>query len=166
VKVRKSIFRDLPRVVQIERAAFAAESYSVTTFLAHVFRDRKGLLVAEDEEGRLVGYVLIRLGLRWLGVRRGGITSIAVDAAHRRCGYGRALIAAALTYLREHDADEADLEVRVTNRAAQSLYESYGFVSSRELPNYYGPNQDGLRMVCNLREASPASSVPTPGRND
>jgi [ribosomal protein S18]-alanine N-acetyltransferase len=166
LKVRKSVFSDLPRVVQIERAAFAAESYSVTTFLAHVLRDRKGLLVAENNEGRIVGYALVRLGLRWLGVRRGGITSIAVDAAHRRCGFGRALLAAALAYLREHDADEADLEVRVTNRAAQSLYESFGFVPSRELPNYYGPDQPGLKMICDLRESSPAASLPNPGRND
>ncbi len=105
----------------------------------------------ENEGRQIVGYVLVRVGLRWLGVRRGGITSIAVDPPHRRRGFGRALVAAGLDYLREHGVEEADLEVNVSNRAAQSLYQAFGFVRSRLLPHYYGPNENGLKMVLDLR---------------
>jgi ribosomal protein S18 acetylase RimI-like enzyme len=111
----------------------------------------------EDDEGHVVGYVLARVGLRWLGIRRGGLTSIAVDPAHRRCGYGTALLSAALDYLRENGVEEADLEVNVGNCAAQSLYESFGFVRSRVLPHYYGLNDNGLKMVLNMHR----SAVPT-----
>ncbi len=153
MRIRKFALSDLADVVRIERASFGREAYSVTTFLAHIFRDRRGLLVVEDEEGRLVGYVLVRLGIRWLGVRRGGITSIAVHPAHRRRGFGRALIAEALDYLKSNGVDEADLEVNVTNRAAQSLYGAFGFVQSRLLPDYYGPEGNGLKMVLDLRRS-------------
>ena len=60
-------------------------------------------------------------------------------------------MAAALEYLRGHGVRHADLEVNVANRAAQSLYESFGFVQSRLLPHYYGPNSDGLKVVLDLR---------------
>jgi ribosomal-protein-alanine N-acetyltransferase len=154
MRVRKFALSDLADVVRIERASFGQEAYSVTTFLAHIFRDRKGLFVVEDEDGRPAGYVVVRLGLRWLGVRRGGITSIAVGPSQRRRGFGRALMAAALTHLKTHGVDEADLEVNVVNRAAQSLYEAFGFVQSRLLPHYYGPGGDGVRMVLDCRRSA------------
>ncbi len=151
--VRGFALGDLPQIVRIERASFGPEAYSVTTFLAHLFRDRKGLLIAEDGYGRVAGYALVRVGLRWLGTRRGGITSIAVDPAQRRRGLGSALMSAALKYLRENGVEQADLEVDVSNRAAQSLYESFGFVPSRVLPHYYGPDKDGLKMVLSLKQS-------------
>lgn len=153
MKVRKFALSDLSHIVRIERASFGPEAYSLTTFLAHIFRDRKGIFVAEDGDARVVGYVLARVGLRWLGARRGGITSIAVDPAHRRCGIGRALMATALGYLRHCGVTEADLEVKVGNRAAQSLYQAFGFVQSRLLPHYYGPGADGVRMTLDVRRA-------------
>jgi ribosomal protein S18 acetylase RimI-like enzyme len=153
VKVRKFALSDLSYIVRIERASFGAEAYGLTTFLAHIFRDRKGLFVAEDSDGRIVGYVLARVGLRWLGARRGGITSIAVDPAHRRRGFGRALMATAVEYLRRSGVGEVDLEVNVANRAAHSLYQAFGFVQSRLLPHYYGPSVDGVRMVLDVRRA-------------
>ena len=160
MKVRKFALSDLSQVVRIERVCFGPEAYSVTTFLAHVFRDRKGLFVAEDDDGRVVGYVVVRVGLRWLGARRGGITSIAVDPAHRRRGFGRLLMGAGLDHLRSVGVGEADLEVNVANRAAQSLYGAFGFVQSRLLPHYYGPAGDGLRMVLDLRRAEGAEPSP------
>jgi ribosomal-protein-alanine N-acetyltransferase len=141
---------DLPHVLRIERASFGAEGYSAATFLAHAFRDRRGLFVAESEEHEVMGYVLVRLGLRWLGSRKGGITSIAVAPALRRRGIGRRLLQHAIAYLGEHHVDAADLEVNVSNLAAQSLYESLGFRRCRLLPHYYGPSRDGLQMVLDL----------------
>jgi len=151
MKVRKFKLADLPRVLQIERTSFGPEGSSATTFVAHLFRDRKHSFVAEDEQGIVVGYALVRMNLGWLGVRRGGITSIAVAPTHRRQGIGRALLAEALHWLREHGVQQADLEVSVANRAAQSLYQAFGFRRAQLLPHYYGSQGDGLRMVLDLR---------------
>lgn len=151
MKIRKLGMADLPQVMRIERASFGAVGYSSTTFLAHVLRDRKHSFVAEDEGGAVVGYTLVRLNLGWLGGRRGGITSIAVDPPRRRRGTGRALMARALDYLAEQGVEEADLEVETSNRAAQSLYEVVGFRRARLLPHYYGPDRDGMEMVAELK---------------
>jgi len=155
--IRRYKLSDLPRVLQIERACFGQDGYSAGTFLAHAFRDRHGFYVADDEAAGVIGYVLVRVGLPWLGTRRGGITSVAVAPPHRRRGLGRALLAAALTHLRNHHVEQADLEVNVANRAAQSLYESVGFTRAKLLPDYYGLHRDGLRMVLDLREAAPGA---------
>jgi [ribosomal protein S18]-alanine N-acetyltransferase len=160
--IRKFQLNDLPLVLQIERAAFASEGYSAGTFLAHAFRDRRSFFVAEEEEHAVVGFVLVRRGLRWLGSRRGGITSIAVAPAHRRRGLGRLLMVAALDYLRSQHMTVADLEVNAVNRAAQSLYESLGFRRCRVLPNYYGNHRDGLQMVLNLIDPNADPCPPRP----
>ncbi len=106
MKIRKFGLADLPQVMRVERASFGAASYSSTTFLAHVFRDRKHSFVAEDERGAVVGYALVRMNLGWLGARRGGITSLAVDPPRRRRGTGRALMVQALEYLAEQGVGE------------------------------------------------------------
>ena len=151
--VRRLRIADLPCVLRIERACFRSEGYGVTAFLAHLLRDRKGAFVAEDDNGLPVGFALVRLSLGWLRPRRGGITSIAVAPAHRRRGIGTRLMARAIQYLREHHVKEVDLEVKATNAAAQSLYESFGFRRAGVLPQYYGQKMDGLRMVLDLGSA-------------
>ncbi len=118
--------------------------------------------MAEDDQGVVVGYALVRMGLGWLGLKRGGITSIAVDPAHRRQGIGRALLAEALQCLRDHGVQEADLEVSVTNRAAHSLYEAFGFRRTQLLPHYYGSQGDGMRMVLSLTRSDCAAEQPRP----
>ena len=96
--------------------------------------------------------MLVRMGLPWLGPRRGGVTSVAVAPAHRRQGVGRALMCAALGHLKKQRAEQSDLEVSVSNSAAQSLYESFGFKRAKLLPDYYGLHRDGLQMVLDLRD--------------
>jgi len=150
MRIRSFRLTDLLRVMQIEHVSFGEVRSGAVTFLTHVLRDRKHSIVAEDEHGAIVGYALVRMNLGWLGARRGGITSIAVDPPRRRRGTGRALMAHALEHLSEHGVKEADLEVDANNRAAQSLYEASGFRRSRLLPHYYGPNRDGIRMVLDL----------------
>jgi ribosomal-protein-alanine N-acetyltransferase len=152
--IRRFRLTDLPRVVVIERASFGPDSYSLSTFLAYALRDRKGFFMAEADGGEVVGYALVRLGFPWPGRRRGGITSIAVDPQRRRQGIGRALMRHALEYLCEHGVDEADLEVSVSNQAAQALYRGFGFRRARLLPHYYGANRDGIRMVTDVRAVS------------
>jgi len=159
VEIRRFKLRDLAQVMHIERAAFAADGYHGGTFLAHAFRDRRGFFVAEEDQV-IVGYVLARTGLHWLGARRGGLTSLAVAPPHRRRGVGRLLILTALDYLRARRAKVADLEVSVANRAAQSLYEALGFRCCRRLQHYYGPNRDGLQMVLNLASSSENMNPP------
>lgn len=88
-------------------------------------------LVAELDSA-VVGFVSLVLTEapaegNFLPMRRVQVEMIAVDASVRRRGVGRALMAAAEAWGREHGADELGLTVWAGNRQAESFYEALGF---------------------------------------
>lgn len=97
-----------------------------------------GLCAVKD--GAVVGYV------GWMYIPAGNglpaeaeITRIAVVPAARRQGFGRALLERMLTVLSPgNGALTVYLDVRASNRAAQALYESFGFVQYGSRPRFYG----------------------------
>ncbi len=80
-------------------------------------------LVAEAADGHLVGTVMAG----YEG-HRGWINYLAVEASVRRCGLGRALMAAAETRLRAAGCPKINLQVRPENPAAIEFYQRIGFV--------------------------------------
>jgi [ribosomal protein S18]-alanine N-acetyltransferase len=88
-----------------------------------------------------------------IGVRRVldelHVTTLAVRPERRRRGYARALLERVLAAFPE--ARRVQLEVRPTNTAARTLYESLGFVTTGLRPRYYG-DEDALLMTLDLGE--------------
>lgn len=58
---------------------------------------------------------------------RGYLQRIAVDPGDQRQGFGRALVADALRWMRRHRVDTALVNTAADNVAAITLYESFGF---------------------------------------
>lgn len=56
----------------------------------------------------------------------GFISEIAVTQARRRCGVGRALVALARAWFREHNVEEFQLSTAVWNREAQAFWKAVG----------------------------------------
>ena len=83
-----------------------------------------GVFVAEDADGRVVGYVTTRLnaesGIGW-------IPNLAVDPAHQGKGLGRALLEHALAFFRQRGMTVAKIETLAQNPVGQALYPSLGF---------------------------------------
>ena len=133
---------DLPAVHEIERRSFT------TPWPAHAYR-------TEIESNRLAHYRVVRLDGRvvayagiWLMVDEAHVTTFAVDPAYRRRGVGERLLLAMLDLAIDKGAREATLEVRLSNTAARSLYEKYGFRPVGIRPNYYSDdNEDALIMT-------------------
>jgi len=79
------------------------------------------------------------------------IMNIAVDPAHRRHGYGRALLQEAVTNAWHGGVQSLFLEVRQSNHAAQALYARFGFQTIGVRPHYYSDNsEDALVMQLKL----------------
>ena len=78
------------------------------------------------------------------------IHSMAVMPAWRKHGIGSML----LEYFEKKAASErcqlVTLEVRRTNRSAQSLYSRFGYTVEKVLKDYYAAGSDGLEMRKNL----------------
>lgn len=97
-------------------------------------------LVAEDEDVGLLGYLIAR---EVAGT--GEILNLAVASVARRRGVASALLQRGLETLEQRGAEEVFLEVRTSNRAAQSLYTGAGFTPVGQRSGYYRyPTEDAV----------------------
>ena len=144
--IRKGRLHDLSAVISLERAAFGRQALDPSTLFWLLLRRWSGFIVAEIT-GNIVGYAITRVSYwpRWAKV--GGITSIAIHPEHYRKGFGRQLMLAAIEFLTNTGVKRIELEVNIKNEPAKALYHNLGFILDRNLPNYYGPGEDGIRMV-------------------
>ena len=96
-----------------------------------------GVFLVATIEGRTIGY-----GGVWIVIDEAHITTVAVSSTMRRQGIGREIIRNLLKQAQERGAICATLEVRASNEAAISLYESMGFVSEARRKAYYPDNKE------------------------
>ena len=76
------------------------------------------------------------------------LLNLAVHPARRRRGISRALLTASLEKARGQGAEVVWLEVRPSNQAALTLYQSFGFKEVGIRQNYYTDNgEDALIYV-------------------
>ena len=141
---------DLPAVQAIEQASFTAP------WPPHAYR-------SELESNRLAHYLVARAGEAvtafggmWLMVDEAHITTFAVHPAWRRQRIGERLLLAFLDIATELGANEATLEVRLSNLAARALYEKYGFRPVGLRPRYYSDDHEDALIMTTLPLGEPA----------
>ena len=131
----------IPQILELERACFSAP-WTETMLSDALFDPQASFIVAQDEEGNVVGYA----GLHVI-VDEGYIDNVAVEPDARRHGVASALLdvfcrfcTANLSFL--------TLEVRSSNAPAISLYEKFGFFRAGLRKGYYQhPREDAVIMT-------------------
>jgi ribosomal-protein-alanine N-acetyltransferase len=103
-------------------------------------------------DGVLVGYAGF-----WLVLDEAHITSVTVRRDCRRQGLGRQLLTHLLDVAQNLDVRRATLEVRVSNVAAQRLYEGFGFEIIGRRKGYYAKTQEDALVM--LKELGPPPSA-------
>jgi ribosomal-protein-alanine acetyltransferase len=167
--IRVATPADLDAIMLIERRSFPTDAWSAELMAAELSSPHGRYLVdVEPVAGSaspgvaevVVGYGGVR-ALR--GSADGDIQTIALDAAHRGSGRGRALLRALLAEAAERGAREVFLEVRADNPVAQGLYVSEGFAEIGRRAGYYQPDDvDAVIMRLDLRARAargPASAA-------
>ena len=165
--IRAATAADLDAIMLIERRSFPTDAWSAELMAAELSSPHGRYLVdVEPATGSSVqgaGEVVVGYG----GVRalRGSadsdIQTIALDAAHRGSGRGRALLRALLAEAAERGAHEVFLEVRADNPVAQGLYLSEGFAEIGRRAGYYQPDDvDAVIMRLDLRAWTPQRPAP------
>jgi ribosomal-protein-alanine N-acetyltransferase len=144
IEVRTAVRADLLDVFRIEKRSFD-QPWPYAAF--EQFLGSSGFLVAEDDT--VVGYVVADTIERG-NTRIGHIKDIAVAPTRRGEGIGRTLLTRGITTLASASVDRIKLEVRPSNRAAQSLYESFGFEPHHVRPGYYDDGEDARVLVRRL----------------
>jgi len=137
---------DLPEVLAIEVASFPHPWTGEMFENELARRDISQILVARPADAGtpppVAGYICV-----WVLGEEVHINNIAVDPGWRRRGIATALLDAAFDHGRVRGARRAFLEVRVSNIAAQSLYQQFGFQPAGVRKRYYDhPVEDAVIM--------------------
>ena len=124
------------------------ENYQMKYYLYHGLSWPQLSYVAEDENRKIVGYVLAKMEEEPDEVAHGHITSLAVKRSHRRLGLARKLMdQAARAMVDNFGAKYVSLHVRKSNRAALHLYQHSLKFSIYEIePKYYADGEDAYAM--------------------
>lgn len=133
------------------------ENYQMKYYFYHGLSWPQLSYVAEDENGKIVGYVLSKIGSREEDpedVPHGHITSLAVKRSHRRLGLAQKLMdQASRAMVESFNAKYVSLHVRKSNRAALHLYQNTLKFEINEIePKYYADGEDAYAMRKNLTE--------------
>lgn len=134
--------RHLRKVLSIEGRVYP-RPWSASLFLAELSqRSARSYLVARHGS-EVVGYA----GMMFSGTEA-HVTNIAVDPDFHGYKVGSRLLVALITEALTRDVEAISLEVRVSNRVAQSMYEKFGFSAKGVRKGYYiETNEDALVMV-------------------
>jgi len=130
--IRAATVADLPMIAAIQIGSQEASQWPPESYLEHQ-------CIVADELGTVRGFLVARA----TAPGEHEILNVAVAPSARRTGIGRILVETALYGRR----GEWFLEVRESNRAAISLYESLGFCLSGRRENYYhDPSEAAIVM--------------------
>jgi ribosomal-protein-alanine N-acetyltransferase len=147
ITIRRMTAEDLEQVQTLDQASFPTP-WPAKSFQHELEKNKAGHLwvaekTTEDDQKKIIGMIVV-----WLLVDEAHIATIAVDAPHRRQGIGSQLLFTALSHLVNKGAVEATLEVRENNRAARTLYESFGFQPvGRRRAYYRDSGEDAIIMA-------------------
>jgi [ribosomal protein S18]-alanine N-acetyltransferase len=131
VRVGRMVLDDIPAVLEIEQASFTTP-WPPEAFHQELRHNRFARYEVARQGGAVVGYAGV-----WLMVDEAHITTFAVHPDWRRQGVGSRLMLAMLVVAEELGADRMTLEVRVSNTAAQALYQAHGFAIAGRRERYY-----------------------------
>jgi len=135
------------------------ENYQMKYYFYHLLSWPQLSYVAEDQKGRIVGYVLAKME-EDTEEPHGHITSLAVLRSYRKMGLATKLMTQAQhTMVEVFGANYVSLHVRRSNRAALSLYrDTLKFATHEVEEKYYADGEDAFAMRKQLKEPSSAAS--------
>jgi ribosomal-protein-alanine N-acetyltransferase len=136
--------RHLRAVLRIEQQVYP-RPWSLGLFMSELgFRGSRAYVVAR------VGPTVVGYGGLMLVAEDGHITTLAVDPAWHRQKVGTRLLHTLASVAVERGAQNLTLEVRASNRAAQRLYQAFGFAPAGVRKGYYvETHEDAIVMWAN-----------------
>jgi ribosomal protein S18 acetylase RimI-like enzyme len=159
VATRRARPDDVRPIEALETRAFATDRLSARSLRDYLKSPSATVFVAEDEDGRLLGYAIVRFR-RATSVAR--LYSIAVAESARGQGVGERLLAAAEEEARRRGDLFMRLEVRADNAAAIGLYQRLGYKAFGRHLDYYEDHAAAIRLHKRIIGRAPADAREVP----
>jgi len=133
--------KHLDQLYEVEKDSFLTP-WSKNELERDALQNDKSIYYVALENDNVIGYAAM-----WHIVNEGHITNIAVKSEYRQKGIGALLVAELITFAQKKEMIGITLEVRVSNIAAQKLYEKFGFKPEGVRKKYYkDTNEDAIIM--------------------
>lgn len=146
VHIRWMIRRDMPEVLQIEKASFEFPWFE-DDFI-RCLRQRNCIGMVAEQGERVVGFMIYELHKSRLHV-----LNFAVAPEFRRLAVGSQMIEKLVSKLSSQRRTRISLEVRETNLAAQLFFKGTGFRATAVLRDFYDDStEDAYVMQYHLDE--------------
>ena len=140
----------LAQVAELDKAYFS-RPWSQDSWESELYNTTVSLVVAETEEGYVLGY-----GVLGVILDEGCLEKLAVREECRRQGVAQAILGSYLRYGEENLAF-ITLEVREDNAPAIALYAKNGFTEVGRRKNYYSEvHKDAVLMTKDFQGGEPA----------
>lgn len=152
MKLRPMVIADVVSVHHIDQQSFP-DPWKPQQHEEEFGRSWSWGLVATDDNDQVVGYLRY-----WLVADEMQILNVAVDPRQRNRGVAAALLRRGIDDARCQGATEATLEMRSSNVAARSCYESMGFRVVGRRPAYYG-DEDAILLTWTQPQVVPIRGV-------
>lgn len=131
---------DLDDIARLEQACFSVP-WSEGQVLSEI-KSEDACVICAVNDGVVCGFCIAHL----VG-DDAEVYQIAVDEPYRRRGIGELMLSYAMTQMEDMGALALYLEVRVSNKPAIALYESFGFERVGIRKKYYtAPTEDAMIM--------------------
>jgi ribosomal-protein-alanine N-acetyltransferase len=142
VTIERMRRRHLRMILPIETQVYP-RPWSPSVFLDELNAAARGerVYIVAKSLGRVVGYAGMILGVDEIHV-----TNIAVQPERQRGGIGRRMLLYLLHEARARGYQAMTLEVRVSNHAAQAMYQRFGFAPAGVRKKYYEQTEDAIVM--------------------
>ena len=136
---------DVSKVVELDAISFGRHHWDSSSFYSELQNNLAHYYTAKDENGNILGYIGF-----WLIFEEAHITNVSVHPDYRRKKIAQILLKEMIQCCYDNMVKFITLEVRVSNIAAISLYEKFGFKSVGVRKGYYQDNnEDAMIMFTN-----------------
>nr|WP_320162349.1 ribosomal protein S18-alanine N-acetyltransferase [uncultured Methanoregula sp.] len=143
-QIRRAVTTDIPAIVAIENESFA-DPWDQSAFLDALTYFPTTYFVAVSG-GSVTGFIVGALEDTGENLY-GHLCNFGVSPAYRRKGLGKLLLRRLECQFTIETATAVQLEVRVSNTAAQRFYRRLGYRNVFGIENYYANGEDALVMM-------------------
>lgn len=141
--------RHLRGVLRVEHQVYP-RPWSMGLFLGELALDGRAYVVAR------IGATVVGYGGVLAMLEDGHITTVAVDPAWQRSGVGMRLVGCLVERAIALDVTQLTLEVRMSNKPAQRLYQHFGFAPAGVRRGYYVDTGEDAMVMWAHDVATPA----------